>query len=170
MRRGADEHGAASFRLRHYQTTDEDAALALWLRTWQATYPQIDFAARVDWWRKRWRNELVANAEIVVMEREDGDGMVGFVTIDPHTLYLDQIVVGPELWGSGVGATLIAEAKRLSPEGLALDVNIDNARAIRFYEKHGFRIGGAGVNPISGKPVHRMTWRPQSNSTRSERP
>ncbi len=166
MSRGPDEHGAAGYRLRHYQTADEDAAIALWLRTWQATYPQIDFAARLDWWRARWRNELVATAEIVVVERE-GSGshaMVGFVTIDPRTLYLDQIVVAPELWGSGVGAALIAEAKRLSPEGLALDVNTDNVRAIRFYEKHGFCIGGDGVNPISGKPVHRMIWRPQLNS------
>ena len=59
--------------------------------------------------------------------------MIGFVTVDPRTLYLDQIVVAPEHWGSGVGAALIAEAKRLSPAGLDLDVNTDNARAIRFY-------------------------------------
>jgi len=82
------------------------------------------------------------------------------VTVDPRTLYLDQIVVAPEQWGSGVGAALVAEAKRRSPMGLDLDVNIDNARAIRFYAKHGFVISGAGVNPISGKPVHRMRWRP----------
>jgi putative acetyltransferase len=86
--------------------------------------------------------------------------IVGFVTVDPRTLYLDQIVVAPELWGSDVAARLIAEAKRLSPAGLDLDVNIDNARAIRFYGKQRFSISGAGVNPISGKPVHRMSWRP----------
>ena len=64
--------------------------------------------------------------------------MVGFVTVDPATLYLDQIVVAPEAWGCGVAAALIAEAKRISPHGLDLHVNTDNARAIRFYEKHGF--------------------------------
>ena len=51
-------------------------------------------------------------------------------------------------------------AKQLSPAGLELDVNTDNSRAIRFYDKQGFSISGAGVNPISGKPVHRMRWRP----------
>jgi putative acetyltransferase len=86
--------------------------------------------------------------------------MVGFVTVDPRTLYLDQIVVAPELWGSDIAAQLIAEARRLSPAGLDLDVNTDNSRAIRFYEKQGFSISGAGANPISGKPVHRMSWRP----------
>jgi putative acetyltransferase len=182
MSRGPDERGEIrgqpddpapalggappGYDLRHYRPADEDVAIALWLRTWQATYPQIDFAARLDWWRDRWRDELAADAEIVVLEREGNDryAMAGFVTVDPRTLYLDQIVVAPELWGSGAGAALIAEAKRLSPAGLDLDVNIDNTRAIRFYEKHGFFIGGAGVNPISGKPVHRMTWRPQSKN------
>ena len=98
------------------------------------------------------------SADIVVAEGENG--IIGFVTVDPRTLYLDQIVVAPELWGSDIGARLIAEAKRLSPAGLDLDVNIDNARAIRFYKKQRFSISGAGVNPISGKPVHRMSWRP----------
>jgi putative acetyltransferase len=145
-------------RLRRYDARDEDAAIALWLRTWQAAYPQLDFAERLAWWRERWRDELVPDAEIMIAE--DGGVIIGFVSVDPRTLYLDQIVVAPEQWGSGVGAALVAEAKRRSPMGLDLDVNIDNARAIRFYAKHGFVISGAGVNPISGKPVHRMRWRP----------
>jgi putative acetyltransferase len=145
-------------RLRRYDARDEDAAIALWLRTWQAAYPELDFAARLDWWRARWRNEFVSTAEIVVADA--AGEMAGFVTVDPRTRYLDQIVVAPERWASGIGAALVAEAKHLSPAGLDLDVNTDNARAIRFYEKHGFSISGGGVNAISGKPVHRMSWRP----------
>jgi putative acetyltransferase len=144
--------------LRRYEPRDEDASVALWLRTWQKTYPELDFAERLDWWRERWRNELLPVAEVVIAEA-DGT-MIGFVTVDPRTLYLDQIVVAPEYWRSGVGAALIAEAKRISPAGLDLDVNIDNVRAIGFYRRLRFLITGAGVNPISGKPVHRMSWRP----------
>jgi putative acetyltransferase len=136
--------------LRRYEPRDEDASVALWLRTWQAAYPELDFAERLDWWRERWRSELL-----------EADGvMIGFVTVDPRTLYLDQIVVAPEHWRSAVGSALIAEAKRISPAGLDLDVNIDNVRAIGFYRRLGFLITGAGKNPISGKPVHRMSWRP----------
>jgi putative acetyltransferase len=144
--------------LRPYDPNDEDASVALWLRTWQAAYPQLDFAARLDWWRERWRGELVPTADIVVAEA--AGEMIGFVTVDPRTFYLDQIVVAPERWSSGVGADLMAVAKQLSPAGLDLDVNTDNSRAIRFYDRQGFSIAGAGVNPISGKPVHRMSWRP----------
>jgi len=149
---------SAGVLLRPYKSGDEDAAVTLWLRTWQAAYPDIDFAARLDWWRARWRDEIVAAAEIVVAE-VDGT-MVGFVTVDPRTFYLDQIVVAPEHWGSGVAAALIAEAERISPNGLDLDVNIDNARAIGFYAKCGFVVSGTGKNPTSGKPIHRMSWRP----------
>jgi putative acetyltransferase len=148
----------ASTTLRRYEPRDEDAAVALWLHTWQKAYPELDFAERLDWWRERWRNELVPAAAVVIAEN-DGT-MIGFVTVDPRTRYLDQIVVAPEHWRSGVGATLIAEAMRLSPAGLDLDVNIDNARAIGFYRRLGFFISGSGANPISGKPVHRMSWRP----------
>jgi putative acetyltransferase len=145
--------------LRRYVAADEDAAIALWLRTWQAAYPDLDFAARLEWWRARWRDELAPAAQIVVAEA--AGVMLGFVTIDPCTRYLDQLVVAPERWGTALGAALIAEAKRISSAGIDLHVNTDNARAIRFYAKHGFAISGADENPISGKPVHRMSWRPQ---------
>jgi putative acetyltransferase len=85
---------------------------------------------------------------------------VGFVTVDPGTLDLDQIVVAPEAWGMGVASLLIAEAKQISPGGLDLHVNKDNSRAISFYEKHGFVISGEALNWRSGAPVHKMSWRP----------
>jgi putative acetyltransferase len=146
------------FSLRPYETArDEEPALALWLRTWQKTYPDIDFAERLGWWREHWRS-LTTAATIMVAEAKYE--MIGFVTIDPRTLYLDQIVVAPEYWGTGLAGALIAEAKRLSPCGVDLDVNTDNTRAIAFYQKQGFAIAGDGINPLSGRPVHHMRWRP----------
>jgi putative acetyltransferase len=148
---------ASGFQLRPYRADDEDAAIALWLETWQQTYPSIDFAARLTWWRERWRNELVPEACIVVAERSGA--LAGFVTIDPSG-YLDQLVVGTNHWGSDLGNTLIAEAKRLSPDGISLKVNADNARAIRFYERNGFAHAGEDVNPTSRRQVLKMAWAP----------
>jgi putative acetyltransferase len=144
--------------LRAYRADDEDASVALWLRTWQAAYPDIDFNKRLDWWRMRWRNELLPAAAVVIAETKAG--MIGFVTIDAATRYLDQLVVAPEYWGAGIGLALINEAKRLSPAGVDLDVNADNARALAFYNKCGFAVTGDGKNPITGRPIHRMSWRP----------
>jgi putative acetyltransferase len=148
---------AKPLTLRPYTAADEDAAIELWRRTWQQHYPHLDFNKRVDWWRTRWRSELVPVARIVLAE-VDG-ALAGFVTVDSKTKYLDQIVVAPEQWGAGVALALLEEAKRLSPAGLELLVNKDNFRAIRFYEKHGFVYAGEDKNPVSGIAVNRMAWR-----------
>ena len=93
---------ASSLKLRSYLPDDEDTAIALWQRTWQQAYPHIDFAARVAWWRERWRTELVPVCIITVAMVDAA--MAGFVTVDPKTGYLDQLVVAPEAWGSGAAA------------------------------------------------------------------
>jgi putative acetyltransferase len=147
---------SAPFHLRPYRAEDEDAAIALWLETWRQTYPSIDFAARVPWWRERWRNELVPNAAIIVAEQ--AGALAGFVTIDASG-YLDQLVVGPDHWGSEIATRLVDEAKRRSPAGITLLVNKNNARAIRFYQRNGFVHAGEDVNPTSGKPVLKMAWK-----------
>jgi putative acetyltransferase len=148
----------APFTLRPYQAADQEPAIELWRRTWQIAYPRLDFTARLDWWRQRWRDELAPTA-IITLAESAGE-LVGFVTVDPKIRYLDQIVVAPEAWGSQIARALLAEAKRLSPAGLDLAVNADNGRAIRFYEKHGFVITGTDVNPRSGAPIQKMAWRP----------
>jgi putative acetyltransferase len=144
------------FHLRSYRADDEDASIALWQETWQQAYPSIDFAARVAWWRERWRNELVPNAAIIVAEQ--ANALIGFVTIDAKG-YLDQLVVSPDQWGSNLANALVDEAKRLSPGGVTLLVNKDNARAIRFYARNGFAQAGEDVNPTSGRAVLKMEWK-----------
>ena len=149
-------HVTPPFILRPYDESDEDAAIALWLKTWQHAYPAIDFAARVSWWRERWCNELVPNAAVMVAEQ--AGALLGFVTIDSQG-YLDQLVVAPDHWGSEIAGVLVNEAKRLSPKSITLLVNDDNNRAIRFYERNGFVHAGRDVNPTSGRPVLKMTWK-----------
>ncbi len=155
---------AKSFELRPYRDEDEDAAITLWQRTWQEAYSSIDFAARLTWWRERWRNELVPHAAIVIAEL--AGHMVGFVTLDEDG-YLDQLVVAPEHWGSKAATLLLDEAKRRAPNGMTLHVNRDNARAIRFYERNGFVHAGNSVNSTSGRPVLKMQWKaiPSSRDT-----
>ena len=146
----------AVVRIRGYRPTDAAAAMELWRRSWQQAYPAIDFSARLAWWRTRWRDELAPRARVQVAEIDND--LVGFVTVDQEG-YLDQLVVAPEMWGSGIAVLLIEEAKRLSPNGLDLHVNVDNARAMAFYRKHGFTIGGEDINPHSGAEVFLMRWR-----------
>ena len=109
------------------------------------------------WWRERWRNELVPNAAIIVAEQ--ADALVGFVTIDGQG-YLDQLVVSPDHWGSKLADRIGRRSQTPVARRRHALVNKDNARAIRFYERNGFVHAGEDVNPTSGRPVLRMTWRP----------
>lgn len=146
----------SALHLRPYRPEDEAVSIDLWHRTWQQAYPQIDFAARLEWWRERWRKDLVPKAQVVVAELNGA--LIGFVTIDGEG-YLDQLVVDPDHWGSDAAKLLVEDAKRLSPSGITLLVNKDNSRAIRFYERNGFAHAGDDVNPTSGRPVLKMEWR-----------
>ena len=148
---------SAEFTFRPYRASDEGAAIALWHRTWQSAYPDIDFDARLDSWRARWRVELVPLAQIIVAERDNA--LAGFVTIDDKG-YLDQLVVDSQLWGSGLGDALVNQAKLHAPSGITLLVNTDNIRAIRFYERNGFVLTHDDVNPTSGRAVCGMAWTP----------
>lgn len=70
--------------------------------------------------------------------------VVGFVMVDRDEV--EQVFVDPAQHGAGVGAPLLAEGERRVAEagyGEAwLAVVVGNARARRFYEKHGWRDAG----------------------------
>jgi putative acetyltransferase len=144
--------------VRAMRPEDLDETLDLWVGAWQAAYPAIDFSARRDW----------ARAHIAELKRTGshtlvaacGSRIVGALVVDPATGYLDQIVVAGEFQGRGVAEVLLARARSIAPAGLELHVNQDNARAIRFYRKHGFATAGEDVNPRSGAPTLRMRWQP----------
>ena len=125
--------------------------------TWQQAYPEIDFAARVAWWRERWRNELVPNAAIIVAE-QDG-ALIGFVTID--AIGLSRPARGrPRSTGARSSATaLVDEAKRLlaRPHHAAGQ----HRQRPRHPLLRAQRLCACrrDVNPTSGRPVLRMEWK-----------
>ena len=148
---------SAPFALRRYTEADEAEAVSLWVESWQAVYPQIDFVGRREMLRRRWHDEIAPPPIIVLAVT--AERIVGFITVEPERGYVDQLAVAPQAWGTPIAAALMNEAKRLSPALLELNVNQDNTRAIRFYEKHGFTKTGEGVNPRSGLPIFYMRWR-----------
>ncbi len=91
--------------------------------------------------------ELIAesireNDEVWVAE--DEGRLLGFLAIEHSTNLeapvLERLYVEPADQRSGVGSVLLDRAKELRPEGLHLWVFQKNTGAIRFYERHGFRL------------------------------
>jgi putative acetyltransferase len=138
--------------------TDEEAVLDLWVAAWSAAMPAIDFEARRQWFRERLALLRGQNFALRCASHDAAAGIVGFIALSPRLRYLDHVAVRPDLWGTEVGEALIGEAKRLSPEGMVLDVNQQNLRAMAFYEKHGFRRLRPDRNPNSGLPTFWYIW------------
>jgi putative acetyltransferase len=144
--------------VRPMRAEDLAQTLDMWVAAWQVAYPTIDFKARRGWTADRIAELERSGSRSFVAERNDR--IVGALVVNPDTGYLDQLVVATECQGRGIAAILLAEARRVTRGGLDLHVNQDNARAIAFYQKHDFQTVGEDVNPRSGAPIYRMSWRP----------
>ncbi len=140
---------------------DWPALLDLWVRAWRSIYEDIDFDARRDWLVVHVAGLEAKGAATLMLFEEAGPAPAGFVTIDPASGWLDQICVRPDLFGAGAAQALIGAARSVSPARVRLDVNADNARAIRFYEREGFLCVGDGPTSFSGRPTVFMEWRPR---------
>ena len=135
------------------------ALTALWVEAWRLAYPRIDFDRRRDWFADRIRGFLATGVSVIVAF--DEDVLAGFITVEPATGWIDQMLVGRGHQGSETGQVLMDAAKQLVPSGLRLDVNADNARAISFYHKQGFLRTGGRHNE-QGAAIDLMAWMPVS--------
>lgn len=72
---------------------------------------------------------------------------------EPAVCKLEQLYFLAQFTGSGSGAKLLEHnmglSRRLHQKGIWLEVWTGNKRAIKFYEKYGFRIVGSGSFPLS---------------------
>ena len=136
---------------------DLPAMLDLWVAAWQATMPEIDFAARRDWLAARLADFDSAGVAILCVA-DDADAVLGFATIDPSTAYLDQLAVTPSCFGCGAARMLLDACKRIAPGRIDLRVDEANPRAMRFYERENFVRVGLVASTVTGRPVWRMCW------------
>lgn len=123
----------------------------LWVASWRETMPAIDFDAR---WS--WISAVLADPANAVLVAERGGAPQGFAVLAEGLLH--QLVVAPEAKGGGVATILLAAAKAHAGTGMVLEVNQDNGRALRFYEREGFRRTGVGRNAGSGLATWHMRW------------
>jgi putative acetyltransferase len=137
---------------------DGTELIELWLASWAATYPDVNFEQRRGWFAEHLAL-LEMQACTILTARSAAGALTGFVIFNAVSGWLDQLAVHPDAFGTGTGGALMAEAKRLSPGFLQLDVNGDNVRALAFYERAGFRRTGEGVNPNSGARTLSLEWR-----------
>ena len=101
-------------------------------------------------------------SSLLLIAVDEGGAVVGFATAAPRspgdetTAELRYIGVLPDAWGRGAGTSLLLSAAALLREAsfarAVLEVYADNARAVRLYEKLGWRRIGAAPPPgVTGR-------------------
>jgi ribosomal protein S18 acetylase RimI-like enzyme len=106
----------------------------------------------------------------LLIARATSGAAAGFAAIEPvaasseTVAQVSYIGVRPQLWGQGIGETLLLETlRRLKAAGYArveLSVYPDNRKAVALYERLGWRpVGRPAPHPRTGKPEQRYELR-----------
>ena len=142
--------------IRPYTDADLDNVVTLWYRVWSHAFPTLIHPQPFEQWKSRFQDEYSQQGITWVATIQHQ--VVGFVVVSDRVIA--QIFVEVEMQGSGVGTALLNHAKTLSPIGLRLTTLQQNKQACRFYEKHSFRAGVVGVNPVNRQPNIEYYWKP----------
>ena len=121
--------------VRRARREEADAIAGVWLRSRASSVPAIPPPVHSDDEVRAWFGCVVI-PEREVWVADGGDGVIAVLVLENE--WIDQLYVEPAFTSRGIGARLIAVAKRRRPTLLKLWTFTSNSRARHFYESHGF--------------------------------
>lgn len=140
--------------IRKATADDMQAMLQIWL---DASIQAHDFIPAAFWQNQliSMRDTYLPLAENYVIE--DNNAVTGFASLLRPDAFLAALFVAPEQQGYGYGSALLDFLKQQGRE-LHLSVYAENAAAVSFYQKHGFKIISQGIDENTGHAEYAMTW------------
>lgn len=129
-----------------------DILIPLAYRIWHAHYPGIITSQQIDYMLERGYTRQVimdeiASQGVIWLAIRAGAAMIGFASTGPYPpdrMKLHKLYLLPEYHGTGIGARALAEVERIARDNaastLVLNVNRHNSKAIRAYERAGWRV------------------------------
>ena len=96
---------------------------------------------------------LMMQAEVYVYET--GGEILGFAGLNGELI--EGLFVSEKAQSRGIGKQLLDFLKTKKAE-LRLNVYQKNTRAIRFYEREGFKVQSEGLDEATGEREYAMTW------------
>lgn len=128
-----------------------DSVIDLWLTANLQAHAFVD----PEYWqgnREKMRT-LLPQARVAV--HEQGGTVLGFAGLNGE--FLEGLFVSESVRSLAVGKCLLDFCQNKEP-ALRLNVYKKNTRAIRFYEREGFRIQSEGLDEATGEKVFTMGW------------
>ncbi len=147
----------SEFAISEYEGSEFESVSEFFQRTYSHTYPRLDPSFLVAARFRKILHNTIDSAELLQIAKHNGE-VVGFVALCPN--FIDQLYIGPEHQGKGLGSHWLADAKSRNPDLLELFTLASNDRAVSFYGSHGFRIVERGTAPDERVPDVRMRWEP----------
>lgn len=137
--------------IRKLKETDINKVAEIWLDT---NIKAHDFIPE-KYWKDNFNmvKDMFPQSEIYIYE--NGKIIQGFIGIDND--YIAGIFVSSEAQSQGIGKVLLDFVKT-KKEKLRLNVYQKNTRAIRFYQREGFKIQNENLDINSGEKEYVMTW------------
>ena len=138
--------------IRKLQNADMDRVAGIWL---DANLRAHSFISP-QYWKGNFETvkKMLPQAEVHVYE--DDREIWGFIGLNGE--YIEGIFVPGEMQSRGIGKRLLDFVKTKKTE-LRLNVYQKNMRAIRFYQREGFKILREGMDEATGEKDYEMTWR-----------
>lgn len=137
--------------IRRLQKADIDSVADIWLNTNLKAHCFIP----AQYWKDNFEmvKEMLSQAEVYLYENEQK--IQGFIGISGE--YIEGIFVSDEMQSLGIGRLLLDYIKDKKLR-LCLNVYQKNTRAIKFYQREGFRISGEGIDEATGEKDYVMVW------------
>ncbi len=146
-------NGAGALRIAAFEPQHMDALVRLWRASFEHGVGITDphpLAGQISFF------EQTVLPEHAVRVAWRGDTMVGFLASNAESV--SQLYVRVDCIGQGIGAQLLQRAKDASAGSLWLYTFARNARARRFYARHGFVDVKHGFEPFWRLEDVRFEW------------
>ena len=147
-------------RCRACAPPDCDPIATIWLEGWRSNGIRLPSEPSFPILRARIEREIAGTWQVIVAE--SADEIVGFVALNPEAAVLEQLFVAPAWHRRGIGALLLAEARRWMPHGFTLWTHDDNIGAAAFYREQGMAMISKGTHPELGHAIATFAFAPIS--------
>ena len=132
---------AKTILIRPWQESDRPFLRTLFLHARREAWPWLDSS---DWQLEDF--DAATRDEVIWVATQNGHRL-GFASVWTNDNFLHNLFVDPQYQSHGVGKMLLEQVQKTFTSTGSLKCLVKNARAVAFYQRHGWHIEATGESP-----------------------